>query len=325
MRSAAWLGALLSGLVAVTPVAAQSEPVSMVVILPEVEVRSGGTTSFYATGKLQQGQAVQVVRESKEYPGWLAIKPPPGSFSWINARFVEETGPYLGKVVADPDTQVPVYPGSLVSNQTPNVEIAKLGRGSLVTILPGPPNFTSTGKWVPIAPTPQEVRYLPASAVKRLDAPQFAQGSNPHRVGTASGIGSVNLGTPYPPGHPHHTTSYNAGNAGWTPSNANGSTNQSGPFQATYNNATNTSSNQSAPARWSEYGILRKSSCRKDGNPMYVLLGRRGEVVLYASAANGASLEPYVNRVVSLYGRLTYSTDPMWRNYVMNATHITVP
>src|SRR5436190_12691240 len=61
-------------------------PAEMTIVVPEVEVRSSPTTKYYATSKLRQGDRVLVLKDCKEQPGWLVIKPPPGSFSWVRAK-----------------------------------------------------------------------------------------------------------------------------------------------------------------------------------------------------------------------------------------------
>lgn len=162
MRKALLPGILVGGLLLAGPVTAQTGPTDMVVAVPEVEVRSGPSPQYYATGRLKQGDRVTVTGEAKAQPGWLAIKPPPGSFSWINARFVKQTGNHGGVVMGQED--VPVMPGSAVTNQPPNVEQIKVKPGFIVAIL-DKPMVAASGTWLPILPPPGEVRYLPASAV----------------------------------------------------------------------------------------------------------------------------------------------------------------
>src|SRR5258708_5309960 len=100
---------------------AQTLPAEMVVTLPQVEVRSGPTTKYQATSVLKQGDRVLVLRQSKDQPGWLAIQPPAGSFSWINAKYVKLVNPRTGYVDID-DAPAPVLPGSAVVNKAPDVE-----------------------------------------------------------------------------------------------------------------------------------------------------------------------------------------------------------
>jgi hypothetical protein len=167
----------------------------MVVAVPETEVRSGGSEAYYITGKLRRGDRVEVVPAGKNFPGWVAIKPPPGSFSWVNARFVKRRGQYLGDVIAPADTPVPVKPGSSETDQEPNVEIAKVERGTIVTVL-DEPKYTSTDAWLPIAPTPREVRYVRADALKRPDTmpampPQSPAGPGSGREGSLAAPSST--------------------------------------------------------------------------------------------------------------------------------------
>src|SRR5436190_15812659 len=107
--------------------AAQTLPAEMTVTVSEVEVRSGPTKEYYPTGKLRFGDRVLVVRESKDQPGWLAVRPPHGSFSWINARFVKETrgDPHTGYVETEGNVAVAVRPGSSITNRAPDVETVK--------------------------------------------------------------------------------------------------------------------------------------------------------------------------------------------------------
>src|SRR5262249_20689365 len=106
------------------------------------EGRSGPSDKFYPTSKLLPGGKVQIVdakpvawRAGKMPPsGWLAIKPPRDSFSWINQRFLNTTSPAspVGQVLGD---DVPVRTGSTLYNGRPYVEWVKLQRGAQVIIV----------------------------------------------------------------------------------------------------------------------------------------------------------------------------------------------
>ncbi len=62
----------------------------------EAYVRSGPGTTFYPTGKLRHGEKVEVRRRD---PGdWHMIVPPPGSFSWVPAKYVEKTAADRGTI-----------------------------------------------------------------------------------------------------------------------------------------------------------------------------------------------------------------------------------
>jgi hypothetical protein len=141
------------------------------VVTTAVEVRSGPSEKYYATGKLQVGDSVQVMDEklipwlgTKPPPaGWLAIKPPPGSFSWINKRFLDINGRYAAVHGQAP---VPIRIGSTVYDGKPDVKQADLPPGYSVVIVGKEQTDKDEGIWVPIEPGPLEVRYIPADAVK---------------------------------------------------------------------------------------------------------------------------------------------------------------
>lgn len=136
----------------------------------QVEVRSGPSDSseFYVTNRVQQGQVVEVVAEMPG--GWLAVKPPEGSFSYINTRF-------LRHMIADTPThvvtldgvKVPVYVGSEVVNKRPTVVGAWLEPGAQVVSC-GKPVADEDGTWMPIESPSRERRFLRASAVAKSAA-----------------------------------------------------------------------------------------------------------------------------------------------------------
>lgn len=138
-------------------------PAEMTIVVPDVEVRSGPTKEYYPTTKLTYGQRVVVLRESKDQPGWVAIKPPQGSFSWINAKNVQQVDQRTGYVVEGADVQV--LPGSTLVNREPNVESARIKPGHLVVLLDRP---MTVGQmvWYPIQPVPTEVRWIPVDAIR---------------------------------------------------------------------------------------------------------------------------------------------------------------
>lgn len=166
MRPARLLAGIALALAVAAGARGQQAPYETTVAAPEVEVRSGPSTQFYATVKLRLGMPVRVL-EDKD--GWLAIAPPMGSFSWINDRLIDRTGK-----VAVVVTEAPVRVGSAVSNVAPTVEQVKLPRGAQVIIVGEaftPPDEQPAGKWWPIQPPPQERRYVPKESVRAVAAP----------------------------------------------------------------------------------------------------------------------------------------------------------
>jgi hypothetical protein len=195
MRTALVLGGTLTLLAAARPGAAQSPPAppsvpspgsaaptEAAIVVPEATVHSGPGEKFYPTGKLRQGDRVLVLRRSAKDENWLEIKPPPGSFSWVNSRFIKksETNPRIGMVATAEGETVPVLPGSTFHDGEPNVESTRLERGALVIILEDSPNYAkgAGASLTRIESTAAEVRYIPASCVDRGAAVQRAS-ANP--------------------------------------------------------------------------------------------------------------------------------------------------
>src|SRR4051794_8899708 len=93
MQAASRIGGVLAVLALAVPAGAAPVPYVAVITQADAEVRSGpgAEASLYPTNRLQRGQRVEVV---KELPGgWLEIKPPAGSFSWVNTRFIDPVMP----------------------------------------------------------------------------------------------------------------------------------------------------------------------------------------------------------------------------------------
>jgi hypothetical protein len=148
------------------------------VSVPEAEVRSGPSTKpdLYSTNRLRQGDPVEVVKELEG--GWLAIKPPAGSFSWINTRFLEQSNRTNWTVAVHPDVRVPVLYGSSLRDAKPTVEGTTVKRGTQLYAI-GPARSADDGIWLPIDPPPTEVRYLRAEAVVKSAPVQTVSAAAP--------------------------------------------------------------------------------------------------------------------------------------------------
>jgi uncharacterized protein YgiM (DUF1202 family) len=149
------------------------------ITVPEVEVRAGPSTQFYATSKLHQGDRIRVIERTNE--SWLVIEPPPGSFNWINARFIEPAPNSNSAITLGNET--PTRIGSQLSNGAPDKLGVKLPRGSQVVILSSTPVYSNDGKWLAIQPPPKEVRFIPADAAAKAAAPVQSTSSAPPTVG----------------------------------------------------------------------------------------------------------------------------------------------
>jgi uncharacterized protein YgiM (DUF1202 family) len=99
----------------------------------DVYIRSGPGTNHYPCGTLNKGDRVTVV--GSHFGGWSRIVPPPGSFSWISAEYVEpESADSTVGVVSG--NAVFVYVGSpgtdLIHSTTVDLQ---LNRGEKVKLL----------------------------------------------------------------------------------------------------------------------------------------------------------------------------------------------
>jgi hypothetical protein len=279
----------------------------MTISAPEVVVRSGPTEKCYATGKLHYGDPVWVQHESKEQPGWLAITPPPGSFSWINAKQVKQVNAYTAYVDAE-DGGAVVLPGSSVSSEPPNQKSVKIPNGSQVLIVGNA--ITSEGNnWLPIQAWINEVRFIPGEAVQTRQPAATTVASNP--PGAPGRLASLAQGPWVPsqaPGHPAQmaqTTSWAAGQSALSPQ------------------STAASQNVAYPPQWSQVGVLRRAF-ETGGQPTYALEDYhvKGRVLMYVTCAPGTTLRDYVGRTVALYGSISYRSDDFLRTHVMTASHV---
>jgi uncharacterized protein YgiM (DUF1202 family) len=156
-------------------------PYETTITVPEVEVRAGPSAQFYATSKLHQGDRIRVIERTNET--WLAIEPPPGSFNWINARFIDGAPNSNSAMTLGNDT--PTRIGSDQYRAEPDKLGVKLARGSQVVILSNTPVYSNDGKWLAIQPPPKEVRFIPADAAVKVAAPVQSTSSAPPTAGSA--------------------------------------------------------------------------------------------------------------------------------------------
>jgi hypothetical protein len=166
MRYTSLLGTLALSLILPNSLfAADTPPDVRTVIVPSAQVWCGPSTvdGLYPTNVLRQGDRVEVAHELES--GWLAIRPPAGSFSWINKRFVDNLK-FATYVVNHEHNPVPVFIGSSLKTDRPNKIGVKLPRGAQVRMI-GQGMTDNEGTWLPIEPPEGEVRYLRQDAVAK--------------------------------------------------------------------------------------------------------------------------------------------------------------
>ena len=141
---------------------ADTFPCSAYVTAERVYVRSGPGENYYATHDLSRGDEVEIYWKNKD--GWLAIRPPQGSYSWVPSRALKLTEQgNVGEIVQD---HVPAQIGSQL-NLERDVSQVRLKEGELVKILERPKKGTENAGWYKIAPPAGEFRWLRGADIDR--------------------------------------------------------------------------------------------------------------------------------------------------------------
>ena len=158
----------------------QAFPYVAYVLAPEAMVRSGPGQRHYPTARLPGGFAVQVYRHDLEDLGqekgkflppdnhWCAIRPPAGSFSWIESHQVRKRTDDTAEIVGD---RAVVRVGSRLSARRSAVQVV-LTRGELVKL--AKEGASADGQWLAIEPPAGEFRWVRESRLSR-QPPQGAQ------------------------------------------------------------------------------------------------------------------------------------------------------
>jgi hypothetical protein len=313
-----------------------------------VEVRSGPGTNCYASSTLKNGDQVEVIDDGANHPGWLAIRPPRGSKSWIqvaNVKIEQANNPSQGKVHSSSNMLASVRPDSITPNEEFSVESVKLPSGTPVMIV-GPHKLDKSGTaWLPILPPERDLRYIPNNAIAKVDVIQqtgaqgpsgfvsppggpplisqadktldqakqlyqlAAQSNDPNeRAQAQNRLQALQQIPSVQPGYPGSATT--AGNVSKVTLGTQ--TSSSGGNTALYQTATLSTE----AARWSSWGILRATTLPpRDGQPVYRLEDAHGSPLGYAVAAPGLSLQTYVGQTCCLYGTVVRrSDDPVRAN-----------
>ena len=117
----------------------------------DVYVRSGPGRDYYPTDKLQKGEKVEVYRHDPG--GWLAIRPPRQSFSWVSTRHLDPTEDRLAMVNS---SRVVARVGSTFSDVRDVIQV-RLEKGEQVALVDSP---ASDSPWCKIAPPAGEFRWV---------------------------------------------------------------------------------------------------------------------------------------------------------------------
>ncbi len=338
----------VASLTMAAPVFAQTYPAEAVILQNEVEVRSGPSKNFYPTTKLFRNDKVLVLRESKEAPGWVEIKPPTGSFSWISGKYVKQVDSRYAYVDCDPAKPVPILPGSTLVNQEPNRESMKLTAGTVLVIVDRP--LTINGEvWLPIQPHPSETRFLPAESVRPAQTVTTVT-TTPSWTLTPNGYVGNNFLAEAEKAfkdndinrarqlYQHVINNGADENQKAFARNRLAALSQ-GPY-ATTSQPKDESRTALSPGNvptipglallkadtWSPYGRLRDLQMkREDGQPIYAIEDAHGHILNYVTTSPGKSLQAYVGRTVSVYGPTMWRPESSVKMQYVVANYVAVP
>lgn len=142
-------------------------PYEAVIDLADEVVRSGPGSKYYPTDKLKKGTRVQVHRHD---PGWVMIAPPEGSFSWIDATYVDRAADDTGTVL---ENGVAVWVGSTFGD-VHEVYQRTLNKGDVVQVLGEKqlPSDTGPRLMYRIKPPAKEFRWVSVKAILPLETPR---------------------------------------------------------------------------------------------------------------------------------------------------------
>ena len=145
-------------------------------------VRSGPGQQYYPTGVLKQGAVVEVYRHDPG--GWLAIRPPAGSFCWVPAETVQLVDVDVGEIIRG---DVPARIGSTL-NGLRDLWQVKLRKGEKVAIIQRVDD--ATGSWYQIEPPAGEFRWIYHQAVVPLAGKSGPRSASPAASPEATAEGS---------------------------------------------------------------------------------------------------------------------------------------
>jgi hypothetical protein len=153
--------------IARTPAAAaELSPYEARVVATGASVHSGPGERFYPTDTLALGDVVEVYKDKPN--GWLAIRPPVNSFSWVAGSDLKLRDDGLAEVIND---DVASRIGSRLSDQH-NAAQVRLKKGEVVEVLDE--EVIEGETWSKIAPPAGEFRWIRASLVERIGVVQTA-------------------------------------------------------------------------------------------------------------------------------------------------------
>lgn len=143
---------------------AEDYPYTAYIVGERAEVLSGPSRRFYITHQLYFGDAVEVYK--RDAAGWLGIRPPEDSFSWIPADAVEETDE---KGIFRVLEETPAWVGTPIEAIQDHKFQVKVRAGELVEVIGERKLRTAEGEetWLKILPPAGEFRWIHLNQVSK--------------------------------------------------------------------------------------------------------------------------------------------------------------
>jgi hypothetical protein len=126
-----------------------------------VIVRSGPGLKYPAADELRSGDTVEVYH--RDAHGWLAIRPPEESFSWVNESEVRSLPNRLAEATRE---GVPVYVGGSLLRERRVIQV-RLRQNEVVEVLRDTDASPGGRRWLKIAPPRGEFRWVHEDDVTR--------------------------------------------------------------------------------------------------------------------------------------------------------------
>jgi hypothetical protein len=136
----------------------QFEPYDVYVDQEQVVARCGPGGGYYRTDPLRHGQKLEVYLEAEK--GWLGVRPPEGSFSWVTADAIQlDRSGKIGKVIEDGTLS---WIGTHLGKARQYLWQVQLAAGETVTILGRAEREGPDGPqlWYRVAPPAGEFRWV---------------------------------------------------------------------------------------------------------------------------------------------------------------------
>lgn len=145
---------------------AQSSPYAASVTDIEVKLRAGPSDKYPITGSL--GRGAFVVIDHDEPAGWVAIRPPTGSVSWVPSQFVEgfdTTRQLPQNVHVRCEGEITLAAGQIGVPQPLEIRKANVPDGTILAVIGSKVTYQNK-TWYPVTPPEGDFRYVPRTSLR---------------------------------------------------------------------------------------------------------------------------------------------------------------